>query len=410
MVRLIAEKIDITPNFATNLAGFSNRNTVVSKVNDTIELNVSIIENNGNYYFIASFDLLFITSELQTVFINIFKTLFPTISQYNTFLCASHTHFAPCIDNRELLGVKDHRYIKFLEKKIHDIFKNISLKKFEECNIEIEEFSLSDINCNRRRELKSFFGHRKKIVMEPVTTAPVNSILTSINFVTQDSIACRLLNFTCHPTNNPDTNSISSEFVGTFRNTFRGKHNSLPVVFMQGFSGDVRAYPTKRYSIQRKIYELINRSFPIKCYKFSQSQYNKWLKEIEEKLQDQKPKLIRIHPEFVSCKNNSVEINDLGIECKHASELNIKSLHIGDLIILFISAEVLSGYEDLFLIPRKKILFVGYEGNCFGYLPTNYDLRKGGYEADEFKKYFDVTGKFNSNFEEIIKKSVWKVL
>jgi hypothetical protein len=179
---------------------------------------------------------------------------------------------------------------------------------------------------------------------------------------------------------------------------------------MQGFSGDVRAYPTKRYSIQRKIYELINRSFPIKCYKFSQSQYNKWLKEIEEKLQDQKPKLIRIHPEFVSCKNNSVEINDLGIECKHASELNIKSLHIGDLIILFISAEVLSGYEDLFLIPRKKILFVGYEGNCFGYLPTNYDLRKGGYEADEFKKYFDVTGKFNSNFEEIIKKSVWKVL
>ncbi len=410
MVRIIAEKIDITPDFATSLAGFSNRNTVVSKVIDAIELNLSIIENNGNYYFIASFDLLFITSELQTVFINIFKSLFPTISQHNTFLCASHTHFAPCIDNRELLGVKDHRYIKFLEKKILDIFKNISLKKFEECKIEIEEFSLSDINCNRRRELKSFFGNRKKIVMEPVTTVPVNSILTSINFVTQDSIACRLLNFACHPTNNPDINSISSEFVGTFRNSFRGQQNSLPIVFTQGFSGDVRAYPTKQYSIQRKIYELMNRSFPIKFYKFSQSQYNKWLKEIEEKLQDQKPNLIRIHPEFVSCKNNSIEISELGIECKHASEMNIKSLQIGDLIILFFSAEVLSGYEDLFLMDRKKIVFVGYEGNCFGYLPTNFDLRKGGYEADEFKKYFDVTGKFNSNLEETIKNSVWKVL
>jgi hypothetical protein len=85
-------------------------------------------------------------------------------------------------------------------------------------------------------------------------------------------------------------------------------------------------------------------------------------------------------------------------------------LKFGNLIFLFFSAEVLSGYEALLTSKNHKLIYIGYEGNCFGYLPTHQNILDGGYEASEFKSYFDVSGDFKSTIEETIKTSTWKVL
>jgi hypothetical protein len=411
MVHIIANQIDISPTFSTNLAGFSNRTKQTSIVEDPIEINIAILKENDTFCFFVSFDLLFVTEELETEFISIFQTHFSEISRANTFLCASHTHFAPCIDNRSFLGKKDHLYFLFLVERIKLLLEKIKNQSFSECEIVFSEYLLSEINCNRRRNIESIFRKNRITLMEPDVAKKVNSELTVINFISDSKILASVLNFACHPTNNPKTDSISSEFIGVMRDKFRKENTGLPIVFTQGFAGDVRAYPPKEYSIQRRFYNFIQRSFPTKYYKFSENQYSNWLKSIQLKLEKQIPKEFSINSKVnLNYKNSTVKLIDVGLKSLHVNDLTIKSLSIGQLLFIFMSAEVLSGYDELFEGDGRKIIKVGYEGNCFGYLPTKKDILNGGYEVNEFKKYFDVSGEFSNNFEAIISESICKVL
>jgi neutral ceramidase len=402
-------KKTVTPNFPVYLAGFSDRLEKASSIHSDLEVNICQIQFLNTNIIIASFDLLFITEPLKEFFHNCVNETLKLTTTPKIILCASHTHYAPCIDDRSALGIMDENYYEFLKEKICSSLKELVSQEFNFCEIQHEKYKLNKITSSRRRKILSKKG-KSKVVMEPDVCIRPNEILNVVSFISKGVLITRFVSFACHPTNLYDKNVISSEYISTIRKNF--SDNNIPILFLQGFSGDLRAYPPTKYKFHRALFNLFKRSYPVKFYRFNKSQYNEWLFKISNSL---------IQSNLVSKKSHSVQklliksinipIKTLGIESKKASSLEITLIDFELFKIIFFSAEVLSGFErKINDLDFGNIICVGYCGHCFGYLPTLNNVREGGYEAEDFKDAFEVYGDWSESFEKTIFTSLEEIM
>ncbi len=421
MIKLISGKIDITPNFGVRLTGMNDSQLNIG-IYSCLEINFIILTQNKLKIFIFSIDTLFITSDIKDCIIKNLKNRFENVSEDNVVIISSHTHFAPSLEvNRTNLGKLDFAYLTFLKERITFLINSINLNQSKNINISIGEGKTESLTNSRRRRIRrirNFF--RSEIAMEPNEKGFKHEQIKIIKFLDRDNkddLLSVIWSFPCHPTNFFDNKLISSEFPGEIRNSIRQKsdNENLTILYLPGFAGDVRASPPREKCLSRKVRSLLDISYPVSFYRFqNEKQYISWVKKIELNFFYiwNKSELIDLSRNVLYSKLIKKETSLLGIKVPETDHIYIRKIEILKTFeIYLISAEVVSKYSLLFEnIKSSKIIFYsGYNDLTFGYLPTDEQVKEGGYESKDYFKNFLVEGNFIPNIEKTIEQWIQEV-
>ena len=179
------------------------------------------------------------------------------------------------------------------------------------------------------------------------------------------------------------------------------------IFFLQGFCGDIRPKMIKKNKTIKDyiITFLVGKRFR----KPNHSDANKISNSIVRSvINAEKEKYVFFIDNIKdSCQvNYNLKLEDGTIFDK---KLNILVWNWGKLIIIFLNGEILSGY-NISKYNNTTIVCVGYSNGMIGYLPTNDDIMKGGYEVDKSRVNFNISSRISKENEEGIRKSINKVL
>lgn len=395
--------IDITPDFPVFKIGDQVKPKEAGIVLNRLEINITYLKSNDIHLIFASFDILFVTRQIEIKFNQLVKEIFG--ESVSSILLATHTHYAPSVDERPQLGKYNPDYFAFVEVRIRNILIELKNQPFTKVKMSIQKANISSLISNRRRNIGLI---KPKIEMEPAFWSKPNSNFTKITFEDElGNIQACWHHTSCHPTNLPfNENYISSEYIGYLRDVERRKIKNLTVVFFQGFSGDLRGAPPFKYLPLRLFWRLFKKSFPIKFYKMQLADYNKWLKSFESKINRLSEPIKLENISLIDFKTHKEDLSSLGLKSNHVEELSIKKVNLNDFNLFFVNAEVLSSYQEMIKETNGLDIFVAYEGNCFGYLPSDNEIREGGYEVIDFMDVFEVKGVWKSGniLEKIMKE------
>lgn len=416
-----ASSIDITPQKEVFLSGFGSRTLKVNKVHSKLEASAFILGTDNELTLICVFDTLFISAALDSYLKEVVRQLLPDIRTENIWILATHTHYSPSLELlRKSLGTVDLDYFTDLQSNVYKLIQSLKLQVFNDVELEVHQTSQTNYTSSRRRhviDLKNKFKHI--ITMEPEPSGAKDELATLIKVNDKNThriVAC-ICSLPCHPTNLPDNLLVSAEYPGYIRAAIKDnyKDKGLQVIFLQGFSGEIRAIPPKQTGFNYALRKFLKIEYLASMYKHNWDSYNKWANQLAMHFVG----LCNITGTpitFSEVRTCSLEYDIehlLGLKAEGIDKLKLKSLLIGNaLIFVGVSAEVVSIYSHFLrqLTQAQYIVPVGYMGEVFGYLPTKQMLLEGGYEATGFKSSFLVNGEFNSNFEENFKLCLTQII
>jgi neutral ceramidase len=421
MIKFKALKIDITPNRPSRLTGMKE-NEFSKGIHNNLEINAMVFKSEQKNIFFISIDTLFISAPIKQFITDEINKHFGLTDESDILIMSTHTHYAPSIEeNRIDLGVKDIQYFDFMKTKIIELIHSLTEITFVDVDISLQNANSEGLTNNRRRKVRLITNYFKQIIaMEPNLSGFKRERIDIIKIINKQNnkLIGLIWTFPCHPTNLYDKSLVSSEFIGEIRNAVRKKINSndLGVVYMQGFSGNIRATPPKRFSIEKFVRDLLQLSYPVKYYRFqNQSEYSSWIDSLTHKFMgiwetSDKMEIGDVVVKTQVIKKEILEI--LGIEVKGTGPIIFRKVNFGSkLAFVTISAEVVAEYTKILgcLFTEDVCIFVGCVDEVFGYLPTLNQIEEGGYESNDYFNAFLVSGKFSLQIENNIKECIRKM-
>lgn len=409
--------IVITPIVKVPLAGFPDRVGEFEAVNDDLEINLIILKENENYQLLYFIDAFFVPRQLVECVIEKYGEQIG-IKQENVWICASHTHFAPALDNtKPLLGVFSEEYFEMVKTNLLQLTDKVLNIKFTSVKTVYYETE-SKLNVNRRKRLLRFTKHGfgLKTLMYPNYDGKVDKSLKAIKFISEGgTVQAIIWNYGCHPVHCVDRNNVSSDYVGAIRSRLRDQYETqgLTVGFFQGLAGNVKAditavthtrnYDRLSYLFQYKP-KYIN--FPSRDY------YNMWVDLLWHELK-----------RVISGEATTININEITPTLSDINLDDVLSNNTGryirlrmmvlapDFIVLGISAEVVAEYKEVFnrIFPSVNLMIATCMDNTDVYIPTDKLVNEGGYEVEGFKKLFNVHGEFREMIVDKITGAVRKL-
>ena len=401
--------IDITPDQPLPLAGWSSRTKAHTSVEFSLEANIALFDYEGSALLMVCIDSLFVSSKLREHILKSLKKKDIAFNSQQLIIFASHTHFAPNLDeDKPLLGKVNHSYIDHCFQSISDGI--LELFNGEQKTISIEyKKGKYERTINRRQ--KQWQGGKNPLnwhYKTEIAPNPLSNINKDIHLFTikdnNDQTIAFLWSIACHPVDYKSFEALSSNYIGYVRQALRSNYtNKLPVFFIQGFAGNIRADLFKHNSIKGKLSSLIG-----KRPKFNNpsNNYLPWCEDLSKSIikldaRDAKKQTLvqpKVKLDFIPLKKL---IND------HSG--NIKDLKLShfklckSLTFISLSAEPVNEYVKL--IEKKisgQLIPCAYNDNTFGYLPIGRQVKEGGYEAEGFFKWFNIKGHFKETPEDII--------
>lgn len=208
-------------------------------------------------------------------------------------------------------------------------------------------------------------------------------------------------NYACHPVMFPQDHAVSSHYPGVVRDSIRSETGaSTPVVFFQGFSGDIRPLGMAEPRIPptlRHLYRRVRYGTEWALQDWNMETYTQWAHSLAA----------------VALKAFSRGVD---ITSNHRTEAMIQATRRGaprgefvepdgapvqfqvvrlgrEFGLLAVGAEVVAAYAKN---ARRRLgtrysMLVGCADEPFGYIPTAAMLRQGGYEAGGFLQNFSLT-------------------
>lgn len=373
--------IDITPQYQIELSGYENRvGKLSNEITNQLEANIVILDN----IIFISVDTLYITSYVKQQLITKLK-----LNEENIFISATHTHFAPALDKTKIrLGKVDDKYVEFLIKKIDEAitlsFNNTA--DINDCNIEYGT-SLAHHSMNRR------YKENNKVILKPNLNGYKDETIHTIIIKENDSVKSIIVNYACHPVSSLNKLAISSDFIGDIRKHLRKlyKNNTLPILFFQGFSGDVR--PCSIYDNAKRFIDFQKKD--LKLWK------NSLIKYVEYALNNVVYKLNTIS---INSSIDKLDCSSIIKSNSYANDVVFHKIEIANILIIGISSEIVSEYSD-YIKKKYKNQFcipVSCVNGSFGYIPTDKMIKDGGYESSDFFNAFGIDAKFLTKIEKII--------
>ena len=396
---LAISRIGIEPKEPVTL-GASGSPRKTSEVADPIEAVCAVFQSGGKRVALVSLDLLYGGDCL----LSRISARLPTESALEVVgIFASHTHTAPATDaSKPLLGEVDSKYVEELVSTLSEALGELCAPGN---GAEVELFVGSadlHLTMNRRRHWplvversggKRRFRLRGTVLAPNVGGASDNTVTVSVFRSPESGRPLAVMwNFACHPVGYPQPDRISSHFIGVVRDHLRRvfEDMELPVLFLQGFSGDVR--PRAKDTLQPSI------SWPKRALlgpgsaSFTTEGYAEWTGQLAEAV-------------TTLALNASSPVNGSGLTAKEVrvprrfflegtpsdSEVTFKSIRFGDdLLVVGASAEMVSEYAMWVRrnVTTKWTMIAGCMDDVVGYVPTERMLKEGGYEATGFCERF----------------------
>ncbi|HNQ67627.1 MAG TPA: hypothetical protein PKN32_04565 [Bacteroidales bacterium] len=414
MIKLKLRSIDITPCFPSRLTGMKY-NERHEDIHSNLEANVLLFDNNNKKIFIFSIDTLFINKEIKSIVRDEVIKNFGIIEETDLLIISTHTHFSPSLEEfRSEIGIKDEEYFIFFKQKIAELIYLLSISDYFDFYIEEVIGKTNNLTSNRRRRVRTIKNYFKSFVtMEPDNSGFKNEEFKIVKLYDKinNSLLGVIWSFPCHPTNNFNKKRISAEFPGLIRDFIRKQvdNTSVSVVYFPGFAGDVRSIPPKRKNFMRAIRNFFQLSYPVNYYRFiNQHEYNDWINSLKSCFWDIWSKSIRINSISSDLESQYIEhpINVLGIHVKNTEHIIFRKVMIGKVINIYtISAEVSSEYIKNFEnLEENKVFYIasGYADEVYGYLPTQKQIKEGGYESKDHLIPFLISGEYNHLTQNIV--------
>jgi neutral ceramidase len=417
MLKISSSTCFITPLKKTTLGCNGAIRKVYNDIDSNIEINAIRLQQASTDVFIISVDTLFVTDNIKQLVIDFLKPKI-NLTEAHVFVCASHTHYAPYLDDtKPHLGNVDTEYYNYFKRQLESLLDALVTKECVDVELVYKEVAVSDVAVSRRKYAWGFWKRlflRKSMRIHPNPDQPIDNKLRLMQWVTKESKkpVAVMWNFACHPVIYHAPNNLSAHFIGDVRNNLRKQLSDVPVVFFQGFSGDVRPYNVGEHqSIKGKIVSWLNKA-PEFCV-FTKKTYEAWVHKINTAVEgclNQQPAdhyVVALDVALCSVRLNEIKGADLD------QTIVFHAIHLTDsLVILGVSAEVVSEYslELQRLYPNKTIVPVGCLGAVFGYWPTKKMINEGGYEVEGFHKGFSIKGQFKTTLEDTFYDSAKAVI
>jgi len=439
-------RIDITPKKNIPLGGYAKfSRTPYQQVDDNLELNGVMLKYRNNHAVLLSADTLYVTDKIKEKIIQTVNKNYNLIEK-ELFFASTHTHYTPYLDkDKPHLGLVDTSYELFFINSCIKAIDELFTKKSSEVELIYNECQ-TDLNINRRkiawdenydlnqyvlkvlRKLnlptllraysslnKWFFKREMRIFPNP--DAITDNNIYSISIRKKDNTLVGVIwSYACHPVCYPNGRNVTSHFPGAARNALRDKINqeNLPVVYFQGFSGNIR--PTsfeEMNSLKSKILLKLN-GYP-RFADYSLSSYESWTNRLNQYFINTviSSKGVILNPK-IQCTSYKMPLSKM-LKMINQKDILItfQSINLGSQYCIFgVSGEPAAEYVLLLkqYFSNFKIIPVGCLSGTFGYIPTSAMIKEGGYESNGFLKPFSLNGKFRNDIQSTFLELSKKVL
>jgi hypothetical protein len=409
----VSGSTDITPTSPIPLAGYMGRLGPYSSVADPLEANVVVISSANKRVVFVTTDLLYVGRDLVDGVLNRLKG---SLRYDELFISASHTHHAPSTDkSKPLLGKCVDEYLQMVTLRIAGLIDRLLNEPPTEIKLRYASDTLSGLTINRRRvgwEMSIPPRHGMSILPNP--SGFIDPLLRVLTFVdVNDEVKAVAWNFCCHPVSFPFSSQVSADYPGVVRMLLRSEFGeNLPVLFFQGFAGNVKpvlppARPETRNLKDLALYSASRILNGPGFGRFSLLQWKEWsgsigravLRLCVEKGTDVEGS---IYPSY-----RLVKLSDFGFK-NTVENVVFRRVDIGEVTMIGLPAEPVAEYVPVItsLLQRRIVIPVGCADHVFGYLPAESMLSEGGYEVEGFVRYFGLSGKFTKGVENRVVRNI----
>jgi hypothetical protein len=379
-----------------------------SRTAGRLEGNIVILGDHPDQVVLISLDTLFAGATLTRHIVKICADRF-AVSEARVLVLASHTHFAPMLDeSKPRLGAACPAEV---ERWCRAMGTALDRMTDHDAACVHAGVSVSDLSVNRRLRwrlpsLVRILGKLSGDVYLCDNPAGPRDprIRTWIWMSEREKPVAALWSFACHPVGFPEADTASPDYIGVVRDALRDHFgHDLAVIFAPGCMGDVRPRSPVRWNTWRRAggIAIYGPSAP----GFDRASWREWSSALAAEVSsvasqgqshvvdDDKP---RAAPTAVLPMKSLLEGRS------PVAELRGKAVFapgIGRIVAL--SCEPVTEVAGL-ISDDSDDLVLGYEGDVFGYLPTDAIRAEGGYEAERFMQSFGMTGRFKPGLDEQI--------
>lgn len=395
--------VDITPRRPLMLGGFNKRTAPFTSVASRLEANVLLIKGASSSVVIVSTDLLYPGETLRAELI---QNLGLGDRSEELFLCASHTHSAPMTaPSIPHLGIANDQYVHFVATQITTLIKSIE-EKGELCLCTYHVGS-ADHSMNRRlvRPRLTRSGFARSSGFGPNPDGDRDESVHILKFSKSSGEPSAVIwNYACHPTDFPESLQVSAEYPGIVRERLRSQLGDIPVLFLQGFSGDVRPPFSGRSAgiagFARRV--LVGPQFrqPLR------REWEEWSNSLAESVASfalSSGRTLQI--DSLMLKRIEVPENEFAAGGTGNKSLVWHLIDCGAFRIVGINAEPVVKYRRLLeesFSGGEPLLTVGCLDQPVCYLPSDNMIPEQGYEVEGFRSLFDFSARFQDRLQDAV--------
>jgi hypothetical protein len=394
--------VDITPRRPVMLGGYYKRTAPFTSVASRLEANVLIIKGVSSRVLIVSTDLLYPGETLRAELV---QNLGLADKSEGLFLCASHTHSAPMTaPSIPHLGVADDEYVHFVATQITALVKSIE-HEGEPCACTYHLGS-ADHSMNRRlvRPRLTRSGFARSSGFGPNPNGDRDESVRILEFANSSGKPIALIwNYACHPTDFPGFLQVSSEYPGIVRSRLRSELGDIPVLFLQGFSGDVRPPFSGRSAgiagLARRV--LVGPQFR----QPPRREWENWANSLADSIASiarSSPRTLRM--DSLMLKRVEVPENEFAAGGSGDKSLVWHLIDCGGFRIVGINAEPVVRYRSLLeqFFSGVPLLTVGCLDQPVCYLPSDNMIPEQGYEVEGFRSLFNFDARFKNRLQDAV--------
>lgn len=383
--------VDISPKAPVQLGANSKTRAVVRRIQNSLEANLLIIGEAENRILIVSIDTLFVGETLRSELL----ARFHDIDEERIILAASHTHSGTMLDDSkpslgEVSATEQTRIVNLISDKYDRLSKTEPIS----CTL---RFGQSDHSHGiSRRKKRAVFIEKaagryslrfNAMFMGPNPKLEIDRKARRLQFLSSDkSVLAELWSTSIHPTAFPRNGAVSADYIGIVRDWLRLKNEGLPVLFLQGFSGDVRpTTPTTSFFeslISGKRFE-----------QFDEAGFMCWSKSLANLVGQIQMTNVPSEPHNVfrtPFDKNLLIAGSAGPSIGYAY-----LIQFGQIGIAALPTEAVSSYQVLlqtqFADDLDIVFGVGCIDHVWGYSPNKRMIDEGGYESVGFLRSFGAT-------------------
>lgn len=336
---------------------------------------------------------------------NAIEEALPGVPPENIMVGASHTHAAPMLDDTKApLGQPDPEHMELVIRRLTDAAGSLLDPANRVAACLAAGRATADHSVNRRQVKRVTWVWPPKFNQfrwRPDFWGTRDEIVTVLRVETRagDPVAI-VWNYACHPVCFPLSGAVSSHYPGVVRDAIRSHDDaSVPILFFQGFSGDIRpldmAEPRIPPSV-RHLYRRVRFGTDWRIDLWNMEKYSQWASSLANVVLRA---LGRAQPinytkgEEISVQVARVEAPRTDFVSPDGAPVTFQVARLGQALgMLAVGAEVVAPYAKFArkALGTKYSMLIGCVDDTVGYFPTSAMLKYGGYEAEDYLPNFSL--------------------